>query len=198
MIQGGLPGKCEVSRGDRLCTHYFYCTLLIMQEPVVGIIMGSDSDLDVMSGAAKVLDEFGVANEVRVLSAHRTPDETSDYVKGAASRGLKIIIAGAGGSAHLAGVTAAQTTLPVISIPVKRDNHGHEALWSNVAMPPGIPLATMPENGGKNAALLAIRILALSDPDLAKKYTDFVQQQHDQVLTKDAKLQSQGWQSYLK
>ncbi len=160
--------------------------------------MGSDSDLDIMSIAAKVLDEFGVTNEVRVLSAHRTPDETSEYVRSAADRGLKIIIAGAGGSAHLAGVTAAQTNLPVISIPVKRDNHGHEALWSNVAMPPGIPLATMPENGGKNAALLAIRILALSDPDLAKLYEAYVQKQHDGVLDKDAKLQSDGWQSALK
>jgi len=163
-----------------------------MSSPVVGIIMGSGSDLDVMSVAAKVLDEFGVANEVRVLSAHRTPDETSDYVKGAAGRGLKIIIAGAGGSAHLAGVTAAQTSLPVISIPVKRDSHGHEALWSNIAMPPGIPLATMPENGGKNAALLAVRILALSDNELARKYQAFVQKQHDTVVAKDAQLQSEA------
>src|ERR1700730_3417808 len=108
MIDTCLAGKYEVSCRNRLCIHYFYCTLLIMQEPVVGIIMGSDSDLDIMSQAAKVLDEFGVANEVRVLSAHRTPDETSQYVRGAAERGLKVIIAGAGGSAHLAGVTAAQ------------------------------------------------------------------------------------------
>ncbi|MEK7059953.1 MAG: 5-(carboxyamino)imidazole ribonucleotide mutase [Patescibacteria group bacterium] len=168
-----------------------------MGNPVVGIIMGSDSDLDIMIGAAKVLDEFGVDNEVRVLSAHRTPDEANQYVRGAAERGLKIIIAGAGGSAHLAGVTAAQTILPVIAIPVKRADHGHEALWSNVAMPPGIPLATMPENGGKNAALLAIRILALSDDALAKQYAEFVQKQHDQVLAKDAKLQSEGYQQYL-
>ncbi len=168
-----------------------------MANPVVGIIMGSDSDLDIMGGAAKVLDEFGVANEVRVLSAHRTPAETSEYVTGAAGRGLKVIIAGAGGSAHLAGVAAAQTTLPVISIPVKRADHGHEALWSNVAMPPGIPLATMPENGGKNAALMAVRILALSDSDLAKKYADFVKKQHDSVLEKDAAVQSQGWESVV-
>ena len=168
-----------------------------MSNPVVGIIMGSDSDLDVMGGAAKVLDEFGVANEVRVLSAHRTPEETGQYVRGAADRGLKVIIAGAGGSAHLAGVAAAQTTLPVISIPIKRDSHGHEALWSNVAMPPGIPLATMPENGSKNAALLAIRILALSDDDLAKKYEQFVQKQRDTVLDKDAQLQTKGWQAHL-
>jgi 5-(carboxyamino)imidazole ribonucleotide mutase len=145
-----------------------------MGNSLVGIIMGSDSDLDVMSGAAKVLDEFGIANEVRVLSAHRTPDETSQYVRGAAGRGLKIIIAGAGGSAHLAGVTAAQTN-----------------------MPPGIPLATMPENGGKNAGLMAVRILALSDPELAQKYTAYVAKQHDSVLNKDAKLQADGWQKYL-
>lgn len=150
-----------------------------------------------MSEAAKVLDEFGVTSEVRVLSAHRTPQETSDYVHGAAGRGLKIIIAGAGGSAHLAGVTAAQTTLPVISIPVKRSGHGNEALWSNIAMPPGIPVATMPENGSKNAALLAVRILALSDNELAKKYADFVVKQHDAVLASDAELQSEGWQAYL-
>jgi 5-(carboxyamino)imidazole ribonucleotide mutase len=161
-----------------------------MSSPVVGIIMGSDSDLDIMSQAAKVLDEFGVANEVRVLSAHRTPEETSDYVKSAAGRGLKVIIAGAGGSAHLAGVTAAQTNLPVLSIPIKREGHGNEALFSNIAMPPGVPLATMPENGAKNAALLAVRILALADDALAKKYQDFVQKQHDAVLDKDAKVQA--------
>lgn len=159
--------------------------------------MGSDSDLDVMSGVAKVLDEFGVPNEVRVLSAHRTPDETSQYVRSAVERGLKVIVAGAGGSAHLAGVTAAQTNLPVISIPVKRSDQDHEALWSNVAMPPGIPLATMPENGSKNAALFAIRILALNDSDLSQKYADFVQKQHDSVLDKDTQVQSQGWQDYL-
>jgi phosphoribosylaminoimidazole carboxylase PurE protein len=169
-----------------------------MSNPVVGIIMGSDSDLDVMSQAAKVLDEFDVASEVRVLSAHRTPEETNEYVRGALNRGLKVIIAGAGGSAHLAGVAAAQTSLPVISIPIKRDNQDHEALWSNVAMPPGIPLATMPENGGKNAALYAVRILALSDSDLAIKYDNFVQKQHDEVIEKDKQIQSEGWQSFLR
>lgn len=160
-----------------------------MADPIVGIIMGSDSDLDVMQGVSKVLDEFDVVNELRVLSAHRTPEETSEYVKSAAGRGIKIIVAGAGGSAHLAGVTAAQTNLPVISIPIKREGHGDEALLSNVAMPPGIPLATMPANGSKNAALLAVRILALSDKDLASKYDAFVKKQHDDVLAKDAKLQ---------
>ncbi len=169
-----------------------------MAQPVVGIIMGSDSDLDIMSEAAKTLDEFGVANEVRVLSAHRTPDKTVEYIKGAKDRGLKIIIAGAGGSAHLAGVAAANTTLPVLSIPVKREGHDHEALFSNIAMPPGVPLAVMPENGGKNAALMAIEILSLGDEDLAKKYSDFRQKQHDKVSEADNHVQQSGWQEHLR
>jgi phosphoribosylaminoimidazole carboxylase PurE protein len=168
-----------------------------MSQPLVGIIMGSDSDLDVMSQAAKVLDEYGVPNEVRIISAHRTPAEMASYASSAAGRGLQLIIAGAGGSAHLPGMVAAETTLPVIGVPIKRESGGHEAFWSNIKLPPGIPLATMPENGGKNAALLAVRILALSDSELAKKYETFVAEQHDSVLEKDAKLQSQGWQAYL-
>lgn len=168
-----------------------------MSKPVVGIIMGSDSDLDVMSEAVKVLDEFGVANEVRIISAHRTPDVMEEYAQAAADRGLKLIIAGAGGSAHLPGMTASSTPLPVIAVPVKRDNHDHEALWSNIKMPPGIPLATMPENGSKNAALLAIEILSLSDSELAKKYATYRQKLHDNVLDTDAQVQSLGWEKYL-
>lgn len=168
-----------------------------MSKPVVGIIMGSDSDLDVMSAAAKTLDEFGVPHEVRIISAHRTPEEMAVYADEAVSRGLKVIIAGAGGSAHLPGMTASETTLPVIAIPVKRDHHGHEAFWSNIKMPPGIPLATMPENGARNGALLAIRILALSDADLAEKYADFVSKQHDAVIEIDKAIQAKGWESIL-
>lgn len=168
-----------------------------MSTPLVGIIMGSDSDLDIMSTAAKTLDEFGVANEVRVVSAHRTPDEMASYAREAAGRGLKIIIAGAGGSAHLPGMTASETTLPVIAIPVKREHHGHEAFWSNIKMPPGVPLATMPENGARNGALLALRILALNDSELAAKYADFARKQHDAVLEIDAALQEKGWESIL-
>ena len=152
--------------------------------------MGSKSDLDIMTEAAKVLDELGVSNELRILSAHRTPQEMTSYIESAQGRGLKVIIAGAGGSAHLAGVAAAHTPLPVLSIPVKRDGHDHEALFSNIAMPPGIPLATMPENGGKNAALLAVEILALSDPELAKRYAAFRQTQHDAVLAADREVQT--------
>jgi 5-(carboxyamino)imidazole ribonucleotide mutase len=169
-----------------------------MSNPVVGIIMGSDSDLDVMSEAAKVFDEFGVAYETRVISAHRTPKEMGEYAESAAGRGLKVIIAGAGGSAHLPGMTASETSLPVIAIPVKREHHAHEAFWSNIKMPPGIPLATKPENGARNGALLAIRILALEDAELAKHYDESVKGMHDAVLAKDAELQTDGWQSMLK
>lgn len=168
-----------------------------MSEAVIGIIMGSDSDLDIMSGAARVLEDFGVAYEVRVISAHRTPDLMEKYAQEAKQRGIKIIIAGAGGSAHLPGMTASHTPLPVIAVPVKRDNHDHEALWSNVKMPPGIPLATMPENGAKNAALLAIEILSLADEKLASSYDTFRKQQHDTVVEIDKKLLSVGWQKYL-
>ncbi len=168
-----------------------------MSNPLVGIIMGSDSDLDVMGQAAKALDEFGVANEVRVVSAHRTPDEMAKYAKEAQERGIKVIIAGAGGSAHLPGMTASETTLPVIAIPIKRDHHDHEAFWSNIRMPSGIPLATMPENGAKNGALLALRILALQDEELAGKYAEFVKKQSDAVKEIDAAIQTKGWESIL-
>lgn len=156
--------------------------------PIVGVIMGSDSDLDVMKVAADTLKEFGVPCELRVISAHRTPDVMTEYAARAVERGLKVIIAGAGGSAHLPGMTASHTPLPVIAVPVKRDNHDHEALWSNIKMPPGIPLATMPENGAKNAALMAVEILALSDPDLRSRYEAFRQKQHDEVIQTDARV----------
>ena len=168
-----------------------------MAQAIIGIIMGSDSDLDVMSETAKVLDTFEVPYEVRVISAHRTPDVMDEYAAHAKDRGLRLIIAGAGGSAHLPGMTASHTPLPVIAVPVKRDNHDHEALWSNIKMPPGIPLATMPENGAKNAALLAIEILSLSDDELASKYDAFRIQQHDSVIDTDATLTNLGWQKYL-
>jgi len=168
-----------------------------MSNPLVGIIMGSDSDLDIMGSAAKTLEEFGVENEVRIISAHRTPAEMAEYAQQAASRGLKVIIAGAGGSAHLPGMTASDTDLPVIAVPVKRDHHGHEAIYSSIKMPPGIPLAVMPENGAKNAALLAIRILALGNPAIAEKYAAFVEKQRSEVINKDTQAQA-DWESLLK
>lgn len=168
-----------------------------MDECHVGIIMGSQSDLDVMSKAADQLAEFNVPYELRIISAHRTPEEMMTYAAEAKNRGLKVIIAGAGGSAHLPGMTASHTPLPVLAVPVKRGNHDHEALFSNIKMPPGIPLATMPENGAKNAALMAVEILALSNDELAEKYEVFKQKQHDDVVSIDREIQEKGWQSYL-
>jgi 5-(carboxyamino)imidazole ribonucleotide mutase len=169
-----------------------------MSSPLVGIIMGSDSDLDIMGQAAKQLEEFDIEYEVHIVSAHRTPDVMSSYAHEAADKGIKVIIAGAGGSAHLPGMTASETTLPVIAIPIKREGGGHEAFWSNVKMPPGIPLATMPENGAKNGALLAVRILALNDEVLLNKYSEFVQLMHDAVIEVDKNIQIDGWESHLK
>lgn len=164
---------------------------------VVGIIMGSDSDLDIMSQAAKTLDQFNVPYEVHVISAHRTPDAMGEYASQAKGRGLQLIIAGAGGSAHLPGMTASHTSLPVIAVPIKRENHGHEAFWSNIKMPPGIALATMPENGARNAALLAVEILSLHDESLAAKYDEFRTNQSQSVYDIDDELQTKGWQKYL-
>lgn len=121
----------------------------------------------------------------------------AQYAADAAGRGLKVIIAGAGGSAHLPGMTASHTPLPVIGVPIKRAETDHEALWSNIKMPPGIPLATLPENGAYNAALMAIEILGVSDPDLAAKYAEFRQKQHDSVVAKD-KAVSADWHRHIK
>jgi phosphoribosylaminoimidazole carboxylase PurE protein len=169
-----------------------------MAKPVVGIIMGADKDLPVMSEAAKVLDEFGVAYEVRIVSAHRTPDVMQAYAAEAEGKGVKVIIAGAGGSAHLPGMTASHTALPVLAVPVKGPNHDHEALWSNIKMPTNIPLATMPENNARNAGLMAVEILALSDKTLSEKYAAFRQKLHDGVIIGDKKLQKVGWEAFLR
>jgi len=139
-------------------------------QPVVAIAMGSDSDLAVMSEAAKVLDEFGLGHEVLIVSAHRTPDRCRTFARGAAGRGIKVIVAGAGKAAHLAGVIAAHTTLPVIGVPLDAGMNGLDALLSTVQMPGGIPVACMAvgKAGAKNAGLLAVAILALGDPGLAR------------------------------
>lgn len=170
-----------------------------MEKLLVGIIMGSDSDLSVMSEAAKILEEFGVAYEIKIVSAHRTPDLMNEYAKTAASRGLKVIIAGAGGSAHLPGMTASHTTLPVIGVPVKTSNlDGMDSLLSIVQMPPGIPVATVSINGAKNAGLLAVKILATSDEGLAAKLEDYMKNLENSVLEKSEKLISEGYEKYLK
>lgn len=143
-------------------------------KPIVGIIMGSSSDLPVMEEAAHILDEFQVPYEMRTLSAHRTPHATHAYAKALMKRGLKVIIAGAGGAAHLAGVIASLTALPVIGVPIKTEALGGlDSLYSTVQMPSGVPVATVGINGAKNAAFLAIEILSLSDERLAKKFSSY-------------------------
>lgn len=152
----------------------------------VGIVMGSTSDWGVMKGAQDILEEFGVEFEKKVLSAHRTPAQLEAWVEGARERGLCAIIAGAGGAAHLAGVVAAFTTLPVIGVPVKsRSLEGLDSLLSMVQMPSGIPVATVGIDGAKNAALLAVAIMAVTDEDMKKKLDDFRRRQAEKVLASE-------------
>ena len=158
---------------------------------LVGVIMGSDSDWPVMRAAAQALDEFGVAHEVSVVSAHRTPARMLDYAQSAASRGLKVIIAGAGGAAHLPGMVASATVLPVIGVPVPLAHlDGLDSLLSIVQMPAGIPVATVSVGGARNAGLLAVRILAANDPALADRIATFQQQLAQRVLDADAVLRA--------
>jgi len=155
-----------------------------MERPLVGIIMGSDSDWPVMRRAADVLRDFGVPSEARVLSAHRTPDLATAYARDAEGRGLRCIIAGAGGAAHLAGVLAANTTLPVLGIPMPSQHlQGLDSLLSTVQMPGGIPVATFAigDAGAKNAALFAVAILAANSADLRARLAEFRRQQADKV-----------------
>jgi len=144
------------------------------RKPLIGIIMGSDSDLPIMEKAFAVCKEFNVPFEVKIISAHRTPDVHAEYSKTAAKRGIKVIIAAAGMAAHLPGVTAGHTYLPVIGVPISSKNlNGIDALLAIVQMPPGIPVATVAIDSAKNAALLAIQILAVSDSNLSEKYIKF-------------------------
>lgn len=160
--------------------------------------MGSDSDLEVMKGAIDILNDFGVENEALVLSAHRTFEATREYAMSAVTRGTKVFIAGAGGSAHLPGVIAAMFPLPVIGVPIKSKSlEGLDSLLSIVQMPPGIPVATVGINGAKNAGLLAVQILATSDKELAKKLDSFRIKQKNSVLDKTEKLKTLGVEKYL-
>jgi phosphoribosylaminoimidazole carboxylase PurE protein len=161
-------------------------------KPVVGIIMGSDSDLPTMQEAVKVLTQFEIPYEIGVYSAHRSPHRTAEYVTTAQTRGLKLIIAGAGSSAHLAGVTAAETTLPVIGVPIDSSPlSGFDALLSTVQMPPGVPVATMGvgKAGATNAGVFAVQILALTDEVLAAKLKDHKSQLEKTVAEKSKKVQ---------
>ena len=156
----------------RILAFYNNLIKIFMQKnkPLVGIVMGSDSDLPTMKNAALILEEFGVDYEIRVVSAHRTPDDMADYGRSACERGLKLIIAGAGGAAHLPGMLAAHTPLPVIGVPVQSKTlSGVDSMYSILQMPPGVPVATVAIGGGMNAGLLAVQILAVADTDLLNK-----------------------------
>ena len=158
----------------------------------VGIVMGSDSDMSVMGKARDILEEFGVAYEIRVISAHREPDVFFEYAKGAQVRGLKVIIAGAGMAAHLPGMCAALFPLPVIGVPINTGClGGKDALYSILQMPPGIPVATVAIDGGKNAGLLAVRMLAMEDEALQEKLKTYSENMCKAVQEKDRKLQEQ-------
>ena len=155
-------------------------------KPLVGIIMGSDSDLPVMSKSVEVLKEFNIPFEVKILSAHRTPEEHSLWTKGARERGIRVIIAAAGGAAHLPGVTAGNTTLPVIGVPIKTKSlEGMDSLLSIVQMPSGVPVATVAIDGAKNAALLAVQILGVADENIAKKLADYKVSMAEQSMKKN-------------
>ena len=164
----------------------------------VGIIMGSDSDLPVMSEAAKALEELGISYEILVVSAHRTPEKMFEYAKTARDRGLKIIIAGAGGSAHLPGMVAAITDLPVIGVPIKsKALNGVDSLYSIVQMPPGIPVATMAINGAQNAGLMAGQIIGAFDNEVATKIQSFRKELESMAGEKSKRLEQVGYAEYL-
>ncbi len=160
--------------------------------PLVGVLMGSDSDLKVMRAAAEALAEFGVAHEVRVVSAHRTPQRMIDYAREAAGRGLKVIIAGAGGAAHLPGMLASATPLPVIGVPVPLSYlDGMDSLLSIVQMPAGVPVATVSVAGARNAGLLAVRIIGAADPALREAMERFQAGLEELVADKDSKVRAE-------
>lgn len=171
-----------------------------MSKPFVGIIMGSQSDLGVMKGAAEVLEELGVNYELTVVSAHRTPLRMIDYATEARRRGLKVIIAGAGGAAHLPGMVASVTTLPVIGVPIKSSNSidGWDSVLSILQMPAGVPVATVALDGSRNAGILAAQILGVYDKQLAKRLDNFKKSLRTKVEAVAKKMETKGWKSFLK
>jgi len=169
-------------------------------KPLVGILMGSDSDLSVMSEAAKVLSEFGIGSEVHTLSAHRTPEAVVEYVTKSEAGGYKVFICGAGGAAHLAGVVAAHTALPVIGVPMmasKMGAAGVDSLFSTVQMPPGIPVATVGIGSAKNAGILAAQIIGSGDTDIRAKVVAYKEKMAKDIVSKDTELQEKGFTKYL-
>lgn len=162
-----------------------------MDKYLVGILMGSDSDLAVMQQAGEVLKEMGVAYEIDISSAHRLPDKTAQYARSARERGIEVLICGAGMAAHLAGVVASHTTLPVIGVPLASGAlNGVDALYATVQMPPGIPVATVAVNGAKNAAYLACSILSLKHPELAERLDEFREKSRRSLMEKSASLKA--------
>jgi 5-(carboxyamino)imidazole ribonucleotide mutase len=168
--------------------------------PEVGIIMGSDSDLEIMSEAAKILIDFGIPHEIRIVSAHRTPQELYRYAESAKSRGIKVIISGAGGAAHLPGMVASLTPVPVIGVPICSPTNpvnGIDSLYSIVQMPPGVPVATVSINGARNAGILACSILSTADPVLFERVNKFKQMMRNEIKIKNKKLSETGYEKYL-
>ena len=169
-------------------------------KPIVSIIMGSTSDMPIMQEAAKILDQFKIPFEINALSAHRVPEQVVEFAKTAHTRGIKVIIAGAGGAAHLPGVVAALTPCPVIGVPCRSaiSLDGWDSLLSIVQMPPGVPVATVAINGAKNAGLLAIQILATANTDLTNKMIDYKKSMMEEVEVKALRLEREGFAEYLK
>ncbi len=168
-----------------------------LPKPIVGIVMGSDSDLTIMQAASELLKEFKIPHEVTIVSAHRTPVRLMEYAQKAKSRGLKVIIAGAGGAAHLPGMLAAITSIPVIGVPIKSVNSadGWDSILSILQMPNGVPVATVALNGAKNAGLLATKILGTSDNLIAKKIIAYKKTMNKIVLEKVQKMKKKGWEN---
>ncbi|HEX8039214.1 MAG TPA: 5-(carboxyamino)imidazole ribonucleotide mutase [Chryseosolibacter sp.] len=171
-----------------------------MKKPLVGIIMGSESDLKIMKEAAEVMEELDVPYELTIVSAHRTPRRMVEYSASARKRGLKVIIAGAGGAAHLPGMIASMTSLPVVGVPVKSSNSidGWDSVLSILQMPAGVPVATVALNGARNAGILAAQIIGSSDPALAKRLDKFKESLQKKVETAAKTIDSKGWKSALK
>ncbi len=164
---------------------------MLKLNPIIGIIMGSDSDLPTMQAAADICEEFGVPYEMKIVSAHRTPDDMAEYARSAHERGIKVIIAGAGGAAHLPGMTASHTPLPVIGVPVQsKALSGVDSLYSIVQMPPGVPVATVAIGGAKNAGLLAVQILAVADTKLRDEVIQYKMDMADESRAKNDKIKN--------
>lgn len=166
--------------------------------PLIAIVMGSDSDLPTMAAAAQVCEQFGIPYHLQILSAHRTPEAMLEFARSAHTQGIRVIIAGAGGAAHLPGMVAALTPLPVVGVPVASQSlQGLDALYSIVQMPRGIPVATVAIGNGQNAGLLAVQILACGDPDLLQQVIAYRESLKQSVQEKNIQLQTQGWKDYL-